>query len=228
MIFFTDITTNASHFCLCNIKRVHDPRLSQKRTVFIDPSVYELKHAVEYSHIEELHEIARTGTQYVSIDYPCDMNPLHSDEFIEKSIRNNLQYKDNPFYICTVQSKLHSYDDFKRQFEYLHEQIYFPSKIIGIGNLCRIMRPTAFTDYVFALLRKYKEYQYHFYGLSLALIKRYCGAFPNCSVDSTKWTFPVSRTLKENYGHYCLKNTRDIFFLEYMSRIRQTIPDLQY
>lgn len=200
-----------------------------KKIIFIDPGVYELKESTEYSKIDLLHELASgklRDNEWVSIDYPPDMNESFSDLFIEKSIKNNIKYRDNPKYICTIQFKFQDFNDFTKQFEYLEEQIDFTKKIIGIGNLCRIMKPDLFTDKVFSYLLNKPKYQYHFYGLSLSNIKTYLYYFVSrgqiVSVDSTKWTKACNSSLKRKYGLNCKKNTRDLYFLEYMNEIRKS------
>jgi hypothetical protein len=229
--FFTDISTNISRFCLLNIKRYNSPKKLSKKIIYIDPGVYELKESAEYSKISLLHELASgrlLENEYISIDYPSDMNEAYTETFIEKSIKNNLRYRDNPKYICTIQFKFEDIKDFVRQFEYLEEQIDFKQKIIGIGNLCRILHPNTFTDEVFEFLLHRKKYTYHFYGLSLKLIKKYLIHFPGCSVDSTKWTRAVSNELKSKYGLNCKKSTRDIYFVEYMNEIRKSGINIEY
>jgi len=228
VLFFTDITTAASKYCLLNVNRLADPRKYAKKIIFVDPGVYELTKAVEYSQLDTLHRIAKDQSQFVSIDYPCDMNPLYTDEFIEKSVKNNIHYKDNPYYICTVQFALHSVASFEREFAYLHEQVDFTQKVVGIGNLCRIMRPCHFTDRVFKLLYKYKWYHYHFYGLALSLIKRYLPGLPHCSVDSTKWTRAVHNTLKRKNGVCARKHNRDAYFLAYIQTIKNAGITVDY
>jgi hypothetical protein len=89
MLFFTDFQTTESQFCLLNIKHYAKRHTKPKTTYFIDPGVYELKKAREYKHIDLLHSIARSEmpkNEYISIDYPCDMNLTYTDEFIQKSI----------------------------------------------------------------------------------------------------------------------------------------------
>ena len=223
--FFTDFNTKISNFCLLNIKD-YKKRLSKNKFIyFIDPGVYELKDSAEYSKIELLHELANgklLENEWISIDYPCDMNEAYTETFIEKSIKNNLRYKNNPQYICTIQFKFQDFKDFKYQFEYLEEQIDFSKKIIGIGNLCRIMKPNLFTDEVFEFLKeKYYEYDYyfHFYGLSLSLIKKYLHVFKCCGVDSTKWTRACNNNLKKSFGLNCNKKTRNLYFISYMENL---------
>ena len=76
MIFFTDITTDASKYCLLNIKRYSDLRKYEKLVVFVDPSVYELTKSTEFSMVDEMHSMLKEGAlrrnEYISIDYPDD------------------------------------------------------------------------------------------------------------------------------------------------------------
>ena len=237
MIFFTDITTNASNYCLLNIKRYHDKRKAHKILCFIDPSVYELKDRGEFSKITDLHALAQGGllpNEYLSIDYPCDMNEALSEEFIAKSNANNLRYADNLQYICTVQSKFQDFLDFRLNWEYLENEIIFMDKIIGIGNLCRIMRPNAFTENVIQYIIDHTSagQWVHFYGLSLALMRRYIPMLEEngliISVDSTKWTKAVNNTLKLAHGVCARKDTRDLFFLEYIKKIEEFAAEVVY
>lgn len=229
LIFFTDIQTQCSRFCLLNIKKYDSEQKLEKTVCFIDPSVYELVQNTEYSNIEKLHWLASGNlreNEYISIDYPCDMNETYSDLFIEKSIKNNLKYRDNEQYICTIQSKFQDFRDFVRQFEYLEEQINFNKKIVGIGNLCRILHPNRFSDEVFDYLNK-KLYIFHFYGLGMRLIKKYSWFFAGSrfsSIDSTKWTKSRNRELLKKYGQIiCTSSNRDDYFLTYMKEIERNI-----
>lgn len=233
LYFFTDIQTDISNYCLLNINKYSNEKKNKKKVCFIDPGVYELVRSNEYSHIDILHELASgklLKNEYISIDYPCDMNLQYQDEFIEKSIKNNLKYKDNPQYICTIQFKFQDFSDFKKQFEYLEEQIDFSKKIVGIGNLCRIMKVNEFTEKVFHFLLKKPKYQYHFYGLALILIKKYISSFlyreQIVSVDSTKWTRACNYTIKNKFGVNCTKKNRDLFFLEYIKELKKYIPNI--
>ena len=229
MKFFTDITTNASNFCLLNIKKYYDPRKESKKIVFVDPGVYELKKHREYSQIELLQQLAQgelKENEYLSIDYPCDMNLQYADEFIAKSIENNLRYAENPQYICTIQFRFQDFDSFRENWEHLECWVNFPQKIIGIGNLCRIMYPNEFTNDVFEYIISHtsKGQQIHFYGLSLRLIKTYIPLLERAglviTLDSTKWTKAVTNTLKLAHGVCCRKATRDLYFFSYMDEIR--------
>lgn len=229
--FFTDITTNASINCLLNIKRYNDKRKLNKSLIFVDPGVYELVKTNEYSEIDKLHHLASGNlneNEYISIDYPCDMNMQYESLFIQKSIDNNIKYADNLQYICTIQFKFQDYNDFEKRFyelEYIWSQ---PKKILGIGNLCRIKYPNEFTDKVFRLLLKnqHKFSWIHIYGMTLRLMRKYLPKF-NCmfSTDSTKWTRAVSNKLKLRTGGRvcCRKDTRNEFFLEYNKIIKTEI-----
>lgn len=224
MKFFTDITTSASHYCMLCVNQYYSTKKRTKSLIFVDPGVYDLKHSYEYSHITLLHNLAQgflMPNEYVSIDYPCDMNLQYSDQFIAESIRNNLRYADNPRYICTIQSHFQNFADFQTQFNFLENKINFYHKIVGVGNLCRIMAPNQFTDHVFEFLKTKPAYRYHFYGLGMRLIKKYA-SFLNSefiSVDSTKWTFAVTDILKKEYGPKCNTSNRNQFFLAYMSEL---------
>lgn len=227
MIFFTDIQTHCSRFCLLNIKKYESEQKQSKLVCFIDPSVYELKENMEYSNIEKLHWLANGNlkeNEFISIDYPCDMNLEYSELFVEKSIKNNLKYADNEQYICTIQSKFQDFKDFVYQFEYLEDQIDFSRKIIGIGNLCRILHPNQFSDEVFKYLNS-KPYIFHFYGLGMRLIKKYSWFFTGLrfsSIDSTKWTKSRNKEVITKYGQIiCTSSNRDDYFLTYMREIRK-------
>lgn len=226
MIFFTDITTDASHYCLLNINRYSDQRKYQKKMIFVDPGVYELKKKSEYSKIGFMRELIPNLelNEYISIDYPCDMSPQYSKDFIQKSIDNNWAYHSNPKYICTIQFRFHNYADFKYRIEELSPIWKNTNKILGIGNMCRIRKPDVFTDYVFSYLNSIAKegMRIHFYGLWLSLIRKYLGRLDakcHISVDSTKWTQAVTTELKLKYGLNARKNTRNEFFLAYMQEI---------
>ena len=232
MIFFTDITTKASNYCMLNINRYTSKLKAKKKLIFVDPGVYELVKGNEYSHKADLHILA-AGTlqtnEYISIDYPCDMNEQYTDEFIRKSVFNNCYYKDNPKYICTIQYKFHDFNDFRTRFNELKHIFLDQDKILGIGNLCRIMHPDTFTDNVFKyILRFRKSLQWvHFYGLAHTLIMKYIpmmeGWGMKTSVDSTKWTRACHTKLKRQYGLNCSSQTRDEFFLEQIKKMQKKI-----
>ena len=234
MIFFTDVQTTNSNYCLLNIKKYHlIPKLN-KQIYFIDPSVLELKTNIEFSKIDLLHKIASSKpkyNEYITIDYPCDMNIKYSDLFIKKSIENNLKYKNNSHYICTIQSKFMNTTDFIYQFDYLKDKINFSNKIIGIGNTCRILKVNKKTLPFLSIIKEklineIKEINWiHFFGLAYQvidyLIKDLHKSNNKCiiSMDSTKWTQAVDYHLKWMYGFQCKKSNRNLYFLYYVHKI---------
>lgn len=229
MIFFTDITTGASQYCLLNIKQYENQLKSNKKLIFIDPSVYELKNLKEYSRINLLHNLVNNlkENEYISIDYPADMNITNTELFIQKSFENNMKYKDNDKYICTIQYKFHDFDSFKHEYNRLLPVFENnDKKIIGIGNMCRIMRPDPFTDRVFQFIAdNLKNRRLHIYGLGFRLIVKYAKMLEKqniqLSVDSTKFTRSVNSYVKYKYHYSCNKETRDIFFLHYIDELQK-------
>jgi hypothetical protein len=156
------------------------------------------------------------------------MNTDYTKEFILKSIQNNERYANNKQYICTIQSKFYNSKDFKYQFEYLEPIFIKKKKIVGIGNLCRIMNPNIFTDRIFNYLQEKASecYWIHFYGLSLKLIKHYLpqlDKITQISVDSTKWTKACNSTIKSKFGLNCNTKNRPLFFFEYIKTIEKYI-----
>lgn len=228
--FFTDITTAASNYCLLHAARYHDPRKATKKVVFVDPGVYQLTTgATEYKDIDLLHALAGGATlpnEWVSIDYPCDMNLALQDYFVQKSVENNLRYARNEKYICTIQYRFQDRRDFVARFRELeHVWLESPRKIVGLGNLCRIMRPNAYLNSVFEFLHENlpRGTRIHVYGPALAVIGRYfprlCRRF-QVSADSTKWTRAVTDLFKRENGVCCRKHNRDDFFMAYIKKLR--------
>jgi len=233
MIFFTDISTKASSYCMLNINRYNSKLKKNKKLVFVDPGVWELtKGVTEYEFVEKLHRLAQGNledNEYISIDYPCDMNEKYTDFFIEKSITNNLVYQRNPKYICTIQSKFRDFKDFKKRFDDLGPIFLDQDKILGIGNMCRIMQPNTFTDNVFRYILRFRNSirWVHFYGLAHKLIMKYIpmleGWGMKTSVDHTKWTRACHNKLKRQYGLNCSSSNRDEFFLENIKKMKKKI-----
>lgn len=196
--------------------------------VFIDPAVYELKNSNEYSNITYMYSLINEGklreNEYLSIDYPNDMNLQYQDEFIQKSIENNLKYLENEKYICAIQYKFQDYEDFLKQFNFLYFKVDSDHKIIGLGNLCRIMNPNQYTDRVFNYISEYSGKWLHIYGLSLKCICKYLPNltnWDNVSVDSTKWTKRINKNGILANAICCRKETRDEYFLEYIRVIQE-------
>lgn len=211
LFFFTDHYVPDSKYCLVNIKNYSPSKLARKRVIMIDPAVMELRKKREYSQIEKLHRKAENleSNEYISIDYPCDMNPLYSRYFIDKSIENNRLYEDNPRYICTIQSNFLDFDSFKKEFLTIKD-IWENNdeKIIGIGNMCRIMNPNRFTSNVFGYLYKHiqKNKRIHIYGPAMKVICHYLPRLLKkfrISMDSTKWTRAINDVVKDRYGYNC-------------------------
>lgn len=238
LVFFTDITTNISNYCLLNIKSYKNKKKKSKKLIYVDPAVYELTKRPEYSKIDFMHNLMKKNllleNEYLSIDYPCDMNLEYIDLFIKKSRDNNFKYRSNLKYICTIQFKFKDYKSFVKEAERLREIWEIPNKIIGIGNTCRIMHPNSFINNLFRYIRNnMQEHKIHFYGLSLRVIKS--SHFKSLlysdfkiSVDSTKWTRAVNLKLKKKHGVNSGKDNRDIFFLEYMKEIKKSGIDVEY
>jgi hypothetical protein len=229
MKFLTDIKTDISNFCLLHIDRYNDKRKQNKKLCFIDPGVYNLKKNIEYPQFELLHYLAAGNllpNEYISIDYPSDMNPEFEDYFVQETIRNNLRYADNPQYINTLQYKFCIFNSFVANFNHLKPLFWNKNKIVGFGNLCRILYPNEYTDKVFAFIRENMSgiKQIHFYGLGLRVVKKYFPMFSSnqlqkISLDNTKWTKAVVNDLKFKFGLNCNRKTRNLYFWRYMKEI---------
>lgn len=228
LVFFTDAQTECSKYCLTNIKYYNRQKLSKKKIIFIDPAVYQLKKSNEYLKIKELHKKVKNlyTNEFISIDYPSDMNSELENLFILKTNYNNFKYASNNQYICTIQSKFKNIASFKENFELLKP--LFRNKIVGIGNLCRIIYPKGYSEKLVKYLIKNKSYlkYLHLYGVSLRFIRKHIKVLTDnfcVSVDSTKWTRACNTSLKKKYGLNCNSNTRNIFFKEYMKTIEEGI-----
>jgi hypothetical protein len=232
MIFFTDITTNASDYCLCNIKSFYPKWKTRrkKKLVMVDPGVHELVNRTEYSMIRQLHRLveiipAKYPNTHISIDYPSDMNHQHAQLFIDKSVKNNIKYANEKHYICTIQFWHRNFSSFKDEAEKLKPIWLSCPKIVGLGNLCRIMYPDQHTDDVFDWIINNLGFAnwVHVYGMSFRCIVKYVPLMEEVgikvSVDSTKWTRHVSRSHRTHEKIHCTRDTRDEFFLDYMDAL---------
>lgn len=219
MFFFTDINTDVSNYCLLNIKKYDDKRKDAKQIIFVDPDVMALKKHDEYPLIDKLHWLASGNlkpNEYLGIDYPSDMNPKLEQEFIQKSLENNIKYKDNPQYICGVQYKWMDYKDFEFRMQELEPIYAYKKKIVGLGNLCRLMlnqrrkgfaaEKIYFQKVIDYLIRnKEKYYWVHIYGMSKLAMKTFIPLLQNyapniiLSVDNTKWTQSCNYKLRTKY-----------------------------
>jgi hypothetical protein len=177
------------------------------------------------------------------------MFPGRTGEFIERTYYNNHKYAANERYICTVQFHLSNcaepranlswagsatgdladFASFQHEFERIRSILQNPHKILGIGNMCRIMWPNDLTDqiirYLNSQIKHIQTRRIHFYGLALRLIKKYVPMLEQAgwkvSVDSTKWTRAVTETLKRQHGLNCTKATRDLFFRTYLHELQK-------
>ena len=111
---------------------------------------------------------------------------------------------------------------FLNEVEYLRDVWEIPDKIIafGVGQY----RPNKFTDFMMKWISgNMGGKRVHFYGMGLAMMRKYVPMLERAgvivTVDSTKWTRAVNEDLKKKYGVACRKNTRHIFFLEYINEI---------
>lgn len=204
---------------MLNIKKYEDKRKETKKIIFVDPDVMALKKHDEYPLIDKLHWLASgnlKSNEYLGIDYPSDMNPKLEQEFIRKSLENNLKYKDNPQYICGIQYKWMDYKDFEFRMKELELIYAYKQKIVGLGNLCRLMlnqrrkgfaaEKAYFQKVIDYLIRnKEKFYWVHIYGMSKQAMKCFIPLLqtyaPNIilSVDNTKWTYASNEKLKQKY-----------------------------
>lgn len=240
MKFFTDKTV-INDYLLIKIKDYWKLQrkgndFSRWKEVFIDPGVYELTKALEYSWVNKMSYNMMgqwiknlPNNHYFSWDYPGDMNVPHQDYFMDKSWQNAKEYCKYPQYVITVQSKFKDYEDFVKWFD-KYNKLEIKSGIVGLGNMCRFRNLNDYLknalDYAFS---KCKHPRIHIYGLCLraipyavALSKRYN---VKLSIDSTKWTRAVNKKLKDKYNGRvcCRKENRQEFFDEYKKRIKEVL-----
>jgi hypothetical protein len=190
--------------------------------------VYELKKVDEYPMVDFLHKITSERSlaenEWISIDYPADMKIKKTKEFIEKSIQNNYLYKDYDKYICTIQSGFRSVESFIKRADELRDIWSKEGKIIGIGNMCRILTTSKnhryFLENVFEYIKtEMAGKRVHFYGLAKQLIVKYVPMLEKkkieVSVDSTKWT-RCDEEYKLKHGVCARSHNRDDYLLRYM------------
>ena len=174
-------------------------------------------------NVDKLHDLLINDklrdNEYISIDYPSDMNPKYENLFIAKTNANNSRYFYNPKYILTIQSKWCSFESFKNNFQLNEWILKTEPKILALGNLCRIMRPNSYTDKVFEFImsKKHLISRLHVYGMGMRLLRKYGKMLDEefeFSIDSTKWTRAVNNRLKKECGYACNRKNRLRFFLE--------------
>jgi hypothetical protein len=255
MLFFTHYSCAISQYCLLSINDYHLlPSLTRKQFI-IDPNISSLKTNLEYPNITQLHALAQSklpSNQYITIDYPSDMNPQYADLFLDKTNQNNRKYANNPQYICAVQFPIRKYVEiqgslfskpdladfkaFEQSYNELAPIFENKQKIVGIGNCCRIRGKNEFTNKLMSFLRtrilEGKLWWVHFYGLNLTMIKRY---IPSLSInnvilscDSTKWTRPHNKALKNEWRGSCFEECRSQFFESYMVSIQKAKINVEY
>jgi hypothetical protein len=195
----------------------------------IQTSQYEPKAYLNWlKYKKKRYQKVKCQTHKLPANYIYDCNT-----FIQKSYYNNILYANNNQYICTIQSEKEDFHSFKVEAKRLKKIWKNPNKIIGLGNMCRIFNINEFSDKVYRWIAKNMAgRRIHIYGMSLKHIKKYVPLLEKVgiqvSVDSTKWTKAVTTELKEKYGLNCKKNTRDLFFLEYIKEIEKHGIKVEY
>lgn len=197
--------------------------------VLIDPGVYHLKTSKIYPwegqiHIEEFMENL-PKKHYFAFDYPCDMNIKYQDSFIIKSWLNAKKYAIYEHFIPVVQFGFSNFKEFKIMFDG-YNKLDIASKIIGLGNMCRIHFLNDFMkNAIRYAFENCKHNRIHIYGLGLRIIP-YAHRLSvindiELSVDSTKWTRSHHTPgLRAN-----TKAQRQEFFDEYLSHIKNLIGE---
>lgn len=163
---------------------------------------------------------------YFSFDYPCDMNPKYQDRFLDKTWYNANKYCNHPNYIVTAQYQFNNYWCFTHWFD-KYNQLPIKSGIMGLGNLCRIMHLTEFMKHALGYAFKHCNHpRIHIYGLALRIIPyafKLAKRFNiELSVDSTKWTRPVTNELKEQCRAVsCKAENRQLYFDTYIEELKK-------
>lgn len=225
MKFFTDRTVR-NDFLLIKIgDYIKLKDFSRWKEIFIDPGVYELTKQKQYSWEKWLNiwEFLNSlpKNHFFSTDYPCDMNPKYSKEYIDWTYERNHVYNGHPNFIVTVQSKFRDYFDFVKYFD-IYNALHIESGILALGNMCRFRTLNHFLkhslDYAFSHCN---HPRLHIYGLCFKAIpyanklaKRFRIEF---SFDSTKWT----RACWQSGLPSCNKWNRQFYFDMYKKRLEE-------
>jgi hypothetical protein len=234
IMYMTHVAEPLSNYCVLNINAYTHDLKDSKKVVFIDPGINELTKDPEYSHLDYLHRLCNNNlpkNYYISIDYPPDVNLAYSQLYIEKSIKNNFRYADNPQYICCIQAETNDIEKFKYRFNELSEIFLDKKKVIGIGCL-HMLQPCEYSDAVINCLLKNadKIHWVHFYGVGMTLLKLYLPQLQakgiRVSFDSTKYRFAVNEWVKKNYGLIAGKFTAPIFYYSYIKEMLSVPLDL--
>lgn len=215
---------------------------NQYRIVFLEPEVFILKNQ-NYYRFEKWPNIKNflnnlPNNCFFSLDYPSDMNQKYTYQFIIKTLHNIKKYNYSYHYINTVQSRFMDFNSFKYYFNKINK-IKSNSKIIGIGNLCRLIYKTIkekeFIIKIFNYINNNISENYnwiHIYGLSLRHLNLFNQILKDkieiLSFDSTKWTKPCSNNLKKKYGLNCTQSNRQEFFNEYINIIKSKNINLKF
>ena len=207
------------------------------KIVFLEPEVMYLKKNISFRFDKWLNVydlLANLPNNvFISIDYPCDMNPKETNRFIFKTIENIQKFGHSKQYITTIQFKFRDFHSFKENFE-LITNLPVNCKILAIGNLCRLIKlkkDIEFGKKIIDFLVENIDYnqfnQIHIYGLGMRLIPYFYNSFKHkniiLSIDSTKWTKAITKELKLKFGINCKKENRQIFFNEYIKHIYNKI-----
>lgn len=201
------------------------------RVLFLEPEVLILRKQPYYRFEKWLnvHDFLSKlpDNCYFSLDYPSDMNEKYTNRFALKTLYNIEKYNYSEHYIITTQSKFMDFNSFKQYFDFVNG-MRNKSNILAIGNLCRLFSIQKNVKSFMVKLLKYIRYNInfsyykwvHIYGLGLHYVKVFYDLFKDAplilSFDSTKWTRACSVSLKNEHGVSCNKNTRQLFFNEYM------------
>jgi len=218
--------------------KVHNYKPNKKTyneiALFLDPGVREfLKEGVtEYSQIDRMHQLLEEGLPknvFMSTDYPPEMNEDLAELHIEKTYLNNIKYKDDPQHICTPQFHTVNWDSFYEQFERVRHVWEQPSKIIGMGNICRLIVVGKHKPYMNKVLAyivdNMKGKWIHVYGCPKWIIKKWKPilAYHNIkfSVDSTKWTRCNTKHMRNKYGgkYMCSGANRKEYYEDYINTL---------
>lgn len=213
------------------------------KKVFLEPEVFILRKQTNYRFDKWLDVnnflINLPENCYFSLDYPSDMNLNHQHRFITKTHYNIEKYHYSKQYINTVQSLFFNFESFKINFNIVNK-IPSKSKIIGLGNICRLFNNKKETieyilntfNYIKNNINKNNYNWIHIYGLGLRFIKPYYDilkdSFKTLSFDSTKWTKACNDNLKHKFGLNCNKDNRQIFFNEYIKTIQNRNVPVKY
>jgi len=184
---------------LSNYLKMTNEAKSKYKEIMIDPGVYELGVSSRFSwegkiNIKQFLDSLKIN-EYLSFDYPSDMNPKFTDIFLERSWDNAIRYCNHPQYIVTVQYPYNHYWWFTYWFD-KYAKLPHGSGVLGIGNLCKQRGCNPFVKHAldYALINLPKDVErIHVYGPNKIMIK-YIQKLEDLkkvrfSIDSRKWEF---------------------------------------